>query len=273
MILIHFGLTNYGFSLFVFLPFILGTILGDSLVKNISLYGLSISFGVFISLLLIGKLEGMVCILLALPIIFFFIALGFFIRYLLGRKQSQEKDKIKSTIAPYFIFLIISFSEKHIFGNDQEIIVVKTEMILPYNSMQVYDAIKSVDTLIAEKPFLMKLDLPIPTKCILEKEEVGGLRTCHFSGGSITEKITELERGKLLKMDVIEYQLTGRKWLGFREAIYYFEKITADSSKITRVTTYSSELKPRFYWEPLEKWAIAQEHEYVFENLKRDLGK
>lgn len=247
--------------------------MGDSLVKNISLYGLSISFGVFISLLLIGKLEGMVCILLALPIIFFFIALGFFIRYLLGRKQSQEKDKIKSTIAPYFIFLIISFSEKHIFGNDQEIIVVKTEMILPYNSMQVYDAIKSVDTLIAEKPFLMKLDLPIPTKCILEKEEVGGLRTCHFSGGSITEKITELERGKLLKMDVIEYQLTGRKWLGFREAIYYFEKITADSSKITRVTTYSSELKPRFYWEPLEKWAIAQEHEYVFENLKRDLGK
>ena len=40
--------------------------------------------------------------------------------------------------------------------------------------MQVYDAIKSVDTLIADKPFLMKLDLPIPQKCILEKEEVGG---------------------------------------------------------------------------------------------------
>ena len=37
--------------------------------------------------------------------------------------------------------------------------------------MEVYDAIKSVDTLNAEKPFLMKLDLPIPQKCILEEEK------------------------------------------------------------------------------------------------------
>ena len=53
----------------------------------------------------------------------------------------------------------------------------------------------------------MYFDLPIPTKCILEKEEVGGLRTCYFmagkssandfGSGTIVEKITELERGKV----------------------------------------------------------------------------
>lgn len=34
-------------------------------------------------------------------------------------------------------------------------------------------------------------------------------------------------------------------------------------------------LKPRFYWQPLEKWGIEQEHEYeyeyVFNNLIKDL--
>lgn len=55
----------------------------------------------------------------------------------------------------------------------------------------------------------MKLDLPIPNKCVLEKEEVGGLRTCYFTGGTITERITELQKGKILRMDVIDYKLTG----------------------------------------------------------------
>lgn len=92
-----------------------------------------------------------------------------------------------------------------------------------------------MNTLDAEKPFLMYLDLPIPTKCILEKEEIGGLRTCYFDAGNfstydfgagtITERITELERGKILKMDVIDYTLVGRNWIGFKEPIYYFEKV------------------------------------------------
>ena len=129
----------------------------------------------------------------------------------------------------------------------------------------------TADTLDAEKPFLMKLDLPIPQKCILEEEKVGGLRTCYFEGGQIVEKITELEKGKILKMDVIGYQLTGRKWLGFKEAIYLFDELDNGGTKMTRITTYTSELNPRFYWRPLEKIGIEQEHEYVFSNLKKDL--
>lgn len=137
--------------------------------------------------------------------------------------------------------------------------------------MEVYETIKSVDTLEAEKPFLMKLDLPVPQKCILEDEKVGGLRTCYFEGGQIVERITELEKGKVLKMDVIDYQLTGRKWLGFKEAIYTFDQLANGHCKMRRITTYTSELYPRFYWQPLEIIGIEQEHEYVFSNLKKDL--
>ncbi len=56
-----------------------------------------------------------------------------------------------------------------------------------------------MDTLVAEKPFLIKIDLPVPQKCVLEKEKVGALRTCYFNGGKIIERITELEKGKTLK--------------------------------------------------------------------------
>jgi len=74
-------------------------------------------------------------------------------------------------------------------------------------------------------------------------------------------------------MDVIDYQLTGRKWLGFKEAIYLFDKLANGYTKLSRITTYTSELYPRFYWRPLEEIGIEQEHQYVFDNLKKDLKK
>ena len=215
------------------------------------------------------------CILMALPLIIGAIALGVLIKYFItgNRNKDKRRNTIKSSLLPLFFFLGIGLLEKELTGNDTEIISVSTEINLPYSTTEVYDAIKSVDTLIAEKSFLMKLDLPIPNKCILEKEEVGGLRTCYFSGGTITEKITELQKAKVLRMDVIDYNLAGRKWLGFKEAVYYFDKIGKDSCKLTRITTYTSALKPRFYWQPLEKIGIRQEHDYVFNNLKTDLKK
>jgi hypothetical protein len=71
-------------------------------------------------------------------------------------------------------------------------------------------------------------------------------------------------------MDVIDYQLTGRKWLGFKEAIYYFDETGTGQ---IRITTYTSELYPRFYWQPPEKTGISQEHPYIFNNLHKDLVK
>jgi hypothetical protein len=176
------------------------------------------------------------------------------------------------TLLPFLIFVLAVPLERALSSDLDTIVEVRSEILLPYTPLQVFDAIKSVDTLIAEKPFLMKLDLPIPQKCILEKEEVGALRICYFEGGRIIERVTEYNPGVSLKMDVIDYELTGRNWLGFKEAIYLFEAIGTDSCKMTRITTYTSELYPRIYWEPLERIGIEQEHEYVFNNLERDLS-
>jgi hypothetical protein len=285
-LLLHNGLFGYGISFFVFLPFILGYLLGGAKTKKMSLLGFGFSFITFCILLLQGGLEGMVCILMAIPLILISLAIGMFLKMIFSdligvfrkKEDDDEEDSIlddnilKSSILPFCILSIVGFTEKQLTKNANEIIEVRTEIILPYSPMQVYDAIKSVDTLDAEKPFLMQLDLPLPQKCILEAEEVGALRTCYFKGGgTITEQVTELEKGKTLKMDVLDYQLTGRTWLGFREAIYTFEALEDGTCKMARITTYTSELYPRVYWEPLERIGVEQEHEYVFRNLQKDL--
>jgi hypothetical protein len=271
--LLYFELVSYGLSLFVFLPFTLGFILGKSTVKTVSLIGLIISLAIFIILLIAGALEGMVCLLMALPLIIAAVALGIFIKniYLKVRKRRDEQATVKSSILPFILFVIFGVIEDQLTKDEHPVMEVRTEIILPYSPLQVYEAIKSVDTLDGEKPFLMKLDLPVPQKCVLEEEKIGGIRTCYFEGGRIVERITALEKGKLLKMDVIDYELPGRRWLGFKEAIYTFEQLENGNCKMTRITTYTSQLYPRFYWQPLEEIGIQQEHAYVFSNLSSSL--
>ena len=274
-LLLYYKLIEYGLSFFVLLPFIVGFMFGKSLVKQGSLYGLVLSLVAFCGFIIAFGLEGIICVFMALPLILAAALIGVAFRNFISKYENKNKthpdNPIKKSILPLFIFLGVSFGEKQLTKNDKEIVSVKSEIILPYSSIEVYEGLKTFDTLIADKPFLMKLDLPIPTKCILEKDEVGGIRTCYFTGGTITERITELEKAKIIRMDVIDHNLPGRKWLGFKEAIYYFDKIGQDSCKLTRITTYTSELSPRIYWQPLEKMGISQEHEYVFASLINNL--
>jgi len=281
--LLHADYFDYGIAFFVALPFSLGYVLGSPTIKKNSWYGLIGSLILFCLILLGNNLEGLVCILLAMPLVLIAILVGFIIKALfsLGKKSSSPNNEyddllddnlLKSSVVPLLIVMIIGTIEKQMQLNPTQIVEVSSSIVLPYSPMQVYETIKSVDTLDAPKPFLMQLDLPVPQKCILEEEKVGGLRTCYFEGGTIVERITALEKGKLLQMDVIDYELTGRKWLGFREAIYTFDELPNGHCKMTRITTYSSHLYPRTYWEPLERMGIEQEHQYVFNNLEKDLS-
>jgi len=277
------GLTRYGWALFVLLPVVLGMVLGALPGRKTVMAGAILcTIVLLIGLYSLGA-SGFLCVLMVLPIIiplmFFGHLIAFFIKRYLG---AHDTDTLPVLLLPLFVFLIAAPVEQTLTKNEESIVSVSTTKIFNYTREQVYDAIKSVDTMDAPKPFLMYLDLPVPVKCVLEKEAVGGTRTCYFKSGNlsradfgagtITEKITALERGKLLKMAVTDYQLIGRKWLGFREAIYYFEKAGVGGCRLTRVTTYTSVLAPRFYWQPLEQLGIRQEHDYVFANLEKDLA-
>ena len=278
------GLADYSWILFILLPIVLGISIGAMPNKKYTLAGAILATVIFLMGLYVPGLSGLLCIVMTLPIIIPLMFLGYIISHLSKRyKQLKGTNKLSVLLLPLVPFLIAAPAEHFLKTEKETVIEVRTEQIFNYTPEQVFDAIKSVDTLDAEKPFLMYFDLPIPTKCILEKEEVGALRTCYFDagklsnadfgGGTITERVTEIERGKVLKMDVIDYELVGRNWLGFKEAIYYFDKIGDNSCKLTRITTYTSVLTPRFYWEPLEKLGIRQEHDYVFNNLAIDLEK
>jgi hypothetical protein len=270
--LFHFELVGLGYTFFIVVPLCIGYSLGIKLDGGISLViAVMMGLTLFFFLLLTAGFEGLICVIMLLPIFIPIVLIGILMGYNLRKRslKTEKKNIIKISLYP-LIVLLFSGGIEHFFSNKFENAKVESTIYLPYEASTVYDFIKSVDTLAGKRSLLMNLGLSVPQKCVLEKEEVGAKRTCYFENGTIEEKVTDIKRGEFIKMKVTNYDLPGFKWLKFDDAIYLFDQ-KGDSTKLTRITTYQSQLKPRIYWEFWERQAIEAQHEYVLNDLKRRL--
>lgn len=270
--LFYFELIGLGYTFFILVPLCVGYFLGLRPDFGIALIvSVMVGLAAFFFFLVTSELEGMICIIILLPIFIPLIVLGIWLGYVIKTKL-HKKDKsniLKISLYP-LVVLLFSGGIEHFFGNRYDDAIVESTIELPYDAAIVYDFIKRVDTLEGERSLLMMLGLPVPQKCVLEKEETGAKRICYFEEGTIEEEVTDIKRGEFIKMKVTDYKLPGFKWLKFDEATYLFTQ-TDSATKLTRITTYRSKLKPRIYWEFWEKQAIKEQHEYVLNDLKRRL--
>lgn len=268
--LLHFKLTGYGYTFFILVPLCIGFFLGkEPSWKTSSIFALLVGLVAFFYLLLTAQLEGLFCIITLLPLAIVLILFGTWLGWEIRKSVGYTNSDVQLNVYP-LIILLMSGSIEHYFSKNYDHRRVESKIFLPYPKEVVFDYIKSVDTLNTAKPLLLQLGLSVPQKCILDKEAVGAKRICYFKEGTISEKVTAFERGKILKMNVTDYNLPGRKWLKFDEAIYLFEA-KPTGTLLTRITTYKTELKPRFYWLFWEEKAIEAEHEYVLNDLKKRL--
>jgi len=136
---------------------------------------------------------------------------------------------------------------------------------------EVWKSIKTMDRVNAHKGFLMRIGLPVPVSCKLDKEAVGGTRTCYFESGYIEERVTEWEPPRSMKLEITSWDVPGRPWLDFKDASYELHQENG-RTVMTRTSTIVSRLLPAWYWRRLEKIGVETEHEYLFEAVKNRIN-
>ncbi len=270
LLLLYRGFLDYGIALFCILPGCVGLFTGFIPKRQLAILGLTLALACIFLILWAGQVEGLVCIVMALPLVAVCAFVGFIIGLII-KHFTRRKDELKLSILPLSI-LLVSFIFNHAWSGNGADSAVSTSMVLKANPPMVYDHIKQVDTVTAPAHWFHELGLPYPYKCIMTAEEVGGKRICEFDAGVITETIVELEKNKLLRMEVSDYNMPGKAWFSFNEDRYEVEQIK-DGTRITRITTYVSRLRPRVYWNAIEKLTIGTQQELVFENLKNEVEK
>lgn len=271
---LYFKAVGYGMAFFMAFPFAFGFALGTLQPRQRNLVSLAVGIAGFLVLLLTLHLEGLVCVLMALPILAGSALLGGLAQRHYQRKHERPKEtppRLLTLSMPLLVLLVLGQAEEQITA-PPALVTVTTTARLPYPARLVFEGVQQMDTLAAPKPWLLRLGLPTPYKCVLSAPRVGGRRTCLFDNGRIVAEITAYRPGERLTMDVVDYRLTGRHWFHFQDAQYRFSR-QANQTVVTRTSSYRSQLRPRWYWQPLETYGIAQEHAFVLASLRLNLDR
>lgn len=70
-------------------------------------------------------------------------------------------------------------------------------------------------------PFLLQTGaLPVPNRCTLDRTGEGGIRTCYFDKGTITQRVTQWEQPSRMSFEITGDTLPGNHWLTFSTADY-----------------------------------------------------
>jgi hypothetical protein len=220
-------------------------------------------------LVALGK-EGVLCALLAFPIIVAGLGIGAGIGILV-RKLFVDRSKHQTTttgilllIGPTLIFGGERIERPILQHTRTEMVQTTVEVNEP--PQQVWGRILSIDSVQASKPILMYLGLPIPQRCIMQGHGIGAKRTCYFNVGYIEETVTGWTPPYYLGLSIDRTHMPGRYWLEFENAEYRLQA-KGPGTLLTRATTISSHLHPAWYWRRFERLGVESEHDYILRDV------
>ena len=251
-------------SLFLLVPLLSGFSIawvtnGIRVGVVVSLTSLVMSCGI----LLATGLEGIPCVVMAFPILLGGIGIGAGIGVVVCRRFIRGYGR--------GLILLVGFGAIVLGGavapelRPRHELVTTTERWFAASPEVCHDSIRSARTIEGDSWLLEWLHLPVPRSCSVNAV---GKRVCHFDQGDMTQQIVSEVSGEHIDLVVSGCDFTVRKWLHFRSARYELIPDGA-GTLVIRHTVVESELEPRWYWSWFERQAVAAEHDYVLESMRR----
>jgi hypothetical protein len=262
----------YGWVLFILVPGVVGFAIGvvgrRGLIVAVGIALTTIlTLGVFVAV----GFEGWICCLMALPLIVAPMVTGAILGYIvhgrfLRRKDQTGRNTLLLLLMCPFLMAAANEAEKPWRGA-QRSETFSSEVLVPTSPGETWEMLVRMPEMKGAKPFLLQIGLPVPDRCTLDAEVLGGHRTCYFDQGAIEMDVTEWRKPDRVAFEVTRSTLPGRRWLSFVDASY--ELIPEENgTRVIRKSTIASRLYPRWYWRPFEHWGVVSEHEFVLSSLE-----
>src|SRR4051812_2246081 len=280
-----FAFGSYGMTLFLATPFIQGMVVGYSYNRGRATTGGETVSVVSLSVLLVGgvmllfALEGVVCLLMALPLALGLGALGGLVGRVMARAQSGSGLGFAAAM------FVVPFG-------------ATVEKISP--SPPTYEAVTTVDVAappqtvwthvvqfsdITESPeWYFRAGIAYPLRASIAGTGVGAVRRCEFSTGAFVEPITAWEPPTRLAFDVVDQPPPLRE-LSIYTKVYaphldgYFRSSRGEfrmmalpngQTRLEGHTWYSVAIYPQGYWRAASELLLHRIHRRVLDQVKRE---
>ena len=278
-------LRGYGASLFLGSPFVMGFVTGFLLNREAprtaaSTLGVAyLSLGIAAGVILSIALEGVFCLMMALPLAMLLASLG----ALLGRQVARIVH-VEAAALPIVLLtalpILTGFELRTVRAPLREIrtsvdIVAPPEMVWP-NVIAISELPPPT-----ELPF--RLGIAYPMRARIDGTGVGAVRTCEFSTGAFVEPITVWEPPSRLGFSVRSQPPTMQEWSLYQhvDAPHLITGLTTERGEFRLVrladghtrlegsTWYRNNLFPQAYWNLWSDALIHRIHRRVLEHVKR----
>lgn len=199
----------YGWGVFLAMLFVCGLIsvwtynrkgnikIGESV--SVSLIAGCISL---LGFLIVG-FEGLICLVMAVPIVLPMFIIGGLTGYSIS---NTVRKKIVADIAVLFFLLSVPFlmgSESR-FETGPRVRTATTTVEIDAPIEMVWSEVIQFSRIPEPTEFLFRIGIAYPTDARIEGSGVGAIRYCNFSTGSFVEPITHWEENRKLAFDVVE---------------------------------------------------------------------
>ena len=278
-------LKDYGWSLFIGIPFFLG-------FASVLIYGhhhqlnykaaLGVAFTsivFFNTVIFILAVEGVICIAMALPILFFIAWIGASIGYAIH--ENRRATTLNMVFMPVYTVLLLGIIEHHE-ERTPPTTDVTTEIIVHAPKEKIWNALVAFSQIKAPRELLFKTGIAYPTHAEITGTGVGAIRKCHFTTGSFIEPITIWDEPHLLQFSVADQpppmmEMSVYDNLEITHLDRYFtsvkgqfqlEQLPDESTKLIGTTWYHHDIWPSVYWKLWSDYILHKIHLRVLKHIK-----
>ncbi len=286
------GLHNYGWGLFVGLPFCLG-------LSAVLVYGYHrprplgpCLVVALLSLLLAGAaliavaVEGMVCVFMAAPLGAVVALFGGFIGYVIQRRPDYYGEAAGHTLHAFSIALValpaLMLAERAA-RVEPPLRAVRTSVEIAAPPEVVWRELVAFAELPPPRERLFKTGIAYPVRAEIEGRGAGAVRRCVFSTGAFVEPIEVWDEPRLLKfgvaaqppvMDELSPYANLRPphlegYLKSREGQFLLTRLPNGNTLLEGTTWYQNSFWPSAYWNVWSDYIIHRIHLRVLEHVKR----
>lgn len=277
---------NYGWGLFVGVPFFVG-LFSTTIHRHwgprslptcllvATLAGCVLSFG----FLVLGK-EGLICILLSVPLALPFILLGAVIGYVLVHRATLVSPAKAALL--FVLGLALCIWGETTATRKTPVYEVSDEVSISATPEAVWQSLIALETLPSPHDWIFRTGIACPLRTEIRGSGVGAIRICTLSTGELNERITVWQPGRRLAWTALSTPPPLKEINPFVETDPphlhgFFRSLTggfelrpmADGNTlVTRSSTYQHNLYPASYWRFWCDYAVSRGHLYVLGVIK-----
>jgi hypothetical protein len=285
------GLGDYGWGLFVGMPFFLG-------LSSVLIYGYHAprSFGSCIGISLLSvllasaaliaiALEGVICIIMAAPLGAVVAMIGGVTGYAIQRSaHAQPVSGIRlRAVAVIGIALPLLVLVEDIEDRAPALREVRTSATINAEPEMVWDKLVAFSELEQPKELLFRTGIAYPIRAEIDGRGVGAVRHCVFSTGAFVEPIEVWDQPNLLKFGVSSqppvmhemspYELKPphlNNYLRSRKGQFHLTRLADGKTLLEGTTWYENSFWPAAYWGRWSDEIIHRIHAQVLDHIKKE---